>query len=187
MKRPIITLNVGKLEVPIGSHEGKTIVIGSDIDGLEYKNAVKKALNQDYSFLDFGVFYPNGVSNRHLKDYSYETIADKIGREVNMNPYTTVGIGICYEGDGIIKPVLKYPDVYVAKCLTSEGVKHLRAVENSNVIGFGVRNMSLEETIEAVRTWLTTPFYNNPEKNQENLEMFLKIMQLQRNYFTLIR
>ncbi len=180
MIEPIITLNVNNYEIPIGSHQGKTIIIGCDRDGLEYKNAVKAVLNQDHHLIDFGVFYPKDSSNFHLRDYDYQTIADKIGREVNERPYDTVGISFCYEGNKIVRPVLKYPNVYVTRSLTPGGIKRLRTIENSNIIGFGTRNMSLDETIKAVKTWLTTPFYNNPEEDQENLEMFLKIMKLSR-------
>ena len=104
-------INIDGIKIPIGSHEGKTIVIGSDHRGFDYKKQIIVAL-ESYDLMDVGT-----VSTEKC---DYPRISDSIGRLVSEAPYTRVGIGICGSGIGILIPAYKEDNVicHTAKAAT---------------------------------------------------------------------
>jgi len=66
-------LYVGDIKVPIGTHEGKTIVIGADHRGYDYKNDIIDELSRRfYHIVDVGTYSPERCD--------YPEISDRIGR-----------------------------------------------------------------------------------------------------------
>src|SRR3989338_11271372 len=105
-------ITVEGIRVPVGSHEGKVIVIGSDHRGFRYKSKIVDVLKgKGYRLIDVGTSSPERCD--------YPLISDNLGKEVSSNLYGRVGIGICGSGIGILIPLSKHKGIYVARCLST--------------------------------------------------------------------
>ena len=162
----IITLD--SIEVPIGSHENKTIVIGSDHRGFEYKQAIISFLENRYPLLDIGTFSPERCD--------YPVISDELGRKISQAYPFRVGIGICGSGIGILIPASKHTGVYAARCLSPFEAETSRRHNNSNVLGLGADYTTLETALATVETWLKTPFTDE----KPYLDRFLQTVRLEK-------
>ena len=163
-------INIDGIKIPIGSHEGKTIVIGSDHRGFDYKKQIIVAL-ESYDLMDVGT-----VSTEKC---DYPRISDSIGRLVSEAPYTRVGIGICGSGIGILIPASKHQGVYVARCLTAAEAETSRIHNNTNFLGIGADCVDLETALETINTWLTTPFGSDREAEKAYLQRFVQTVKLE--------
>ena len=102
-------LAIENLLVPVGTHESKNIIIGSDHRGFEYKANITEALKDiGYCVEDVGTYSADRCD--------YPPISDKIGKLVGESDYNSVGIGVCGSGIGILIPASKHRNVYVARC-----------------------------------------------------------------------
>ncbi|MBI2044605.1 RpiB/LacA/LacB family sugar-phosphate isomerase [Candidatus Pacearchaeota archaeon] len=166
------TIHVEGIEVPIGSHESKKIVIGADHRGFGYKNSVIEALKyKNYQLIDVGTFSSARCD--------YPAISNEIGRLVSEDYYyNTVGIGICGSGIGILIPASKYRGVYSARCLTPQEAAASRKHNNTNVLGIGADSVGLETALAIVDIWLTTPFYSSPS-DEPYLKRFVQTAKLE--------
>ncbi len=159
------------VRVPVGSHEGKTIVIGSDHRGFGYKSEILRMLTGCYNVVDVGTNSPERCD--------YPAISDEIGRRVGGDPEGRVGIGICGSGIGILIPASKHRGVYPARCTTPAEAETSRRHNNANVLGIGADCVDIETALEIVRTWLATPFYSDPEKDGTYLRRFVQTVKLE--------
>lgn len=167
-------IEIEGVSVPIGSHEGKTIFIGADHRGYDYKNRIFDVLSgKGYNVIDVG------TSSTERCDYPQ--ISSDIGLGVWCDPYNTVGIGICGSGIGILIPASKYKGVYVARCLTPEEAISSRKHNNTNVLGIGADAMNLETTIETIDSWLRTPFYSDSQKEMPYLKRYVQTVKFEAN------
>ncbi len=166
-------INVYGVNVPIGSHEGKTIVIGSDHRGFEYKEDIKRILKgKKYSIIDVGAF------SRERCDYP--SVSDAMGRLVGGDlEYNRVGIGICGSGIGILIPASKCKGVYVSRCLNSQEAGTSRKHNNTNVLGIGADCVNLEEATKIIDMWLRTPFYSMPSKEENYMRRYVQTVKLE--------
>jgi ribose 5-phosphate isomerase B len=165
-------LRVDGVDVPIGTHEGKTIVIGADHRGFAYKTAVKEALaEKGYQLIDVGTNSPAKCD--------YPIISHDIGKAVSEDPYGRVGIGLCGSGIGIIIPASKHKGVYAARCVTPMEAEGSRRHNNSNLLGIGADYVDLETAILIIEVWLKTPFYAS-ESEKPYLNRFVQTVKLER-------
>lgn len=166
-------ITVKKIIVPVGSHVGKTIVIGSDHRGFNYKSEIVKVLEETgYQLIDVGTSSPERCD--------YPTISDKIGKQVSEDSnYSKVGIGICGSGIGILIPASKHKGVYVARCLSPEEAETSRKHNNTNYLGIGADCVDLETALDTIDTWLTTPFCSDRKKEESYLMRYVQTVQLE--------
>lgn len=168
--RKVIT--VEGIRVPVGSHEGKVIVIGSDHRGFSYKSKIVEVLKEkDYPLIDVGISSPERCD--------YPIISDNIGKEVSSDPYGRVGIGICGSGIGILIPASKHKGIYVARCLSPEEAETSRKHNNTNFLGIGADCVNLETALDTIDTWLTTPFCLDFEKEKPYLMRYIQTVKLE--------
>jgi len=157
---------VDGIKIPIGSHEGKTLVIGSDHRGFEYKNAIINYLEGDFVLIDVGTSSPERCD--------YPAISENIGSEIERDPYHTAGIGICGSGIGIIIPASKHNRVYGATCSTPEKAANSRRHNNTNLVGIGADEVDLETALDIVNSFLKTPFYSNEVDERTYLNRYIQ-------------
>lgn len=166
-------IQVEGINIPIGSHKGKIIIIGSDHRGFEYKKKIIKVFKiKKYQIIDIG------TSSSERCDYP--SISDDLGKLVSKDvKYNTVGIGICGSGIGILIPASKHKGVYVARCLTPEEAETSRKHNNTNCLGIGADCVDLETTLSVIDTWLTTPFYSNNKTEDAYLMRYIQTVKLE--------
>lgn len=166
-------LYVEGINVPIGTHKGKRIVIGSDHRGFEHKKGIIKFLEEkSYNVKDVGTY--------DEKRCDYPLFSGKIGSEVSQDrELSTIGIGICGSGIGILIPASKYQGIYTARCLTPEDASTSRRHNNTNVLGISADNISLESALNVVKTWLDTPFFSDRKKEIAYLHRYVQTVKFE--------
>jgi ribose 5-phosphate isomerase B len=166
------TILVDGIEVPIGTHKGKTIVIGSDHRGFEYKESiVRKLKEKGYEIEDVGIF--------SKEKCDYPLISEKIGKNISQDYLNRVGIGICGSGIGILIPASKHKRVYAARCLNKKEAETSRKHNNTNMLGIGADYMDFETVLETIFKWLETPFYSNPEEEGAYLKRYIQTVKIE--------
>lgn len=167
-------LYVMGINVPIGTHQGKKIVIGSDHRGFEHKKRITEFLiGEGYEVTDVGTFKQERCD--------YPLYSSKIGSEVSQDrEFKTVGIGICGSGIGILIPASKYNRIYPARCLLREDARMSRLHNNTNVLGLSADSRELEGNIEIVKTWLDTPFFSDRETEIQYLHRFTQTVRAEK-------
>lgn len=163
--------HVDGIEVPVGSHRGKRVVLGCDHRGFAYKQQLMFFLQARHPVVDVGCYSD--------KRWDYPGFSDEIGRRVAENPLNTVGIGICGSGIGILIPASKHRGVYVARCLNPAEAETSRRHNNSNVLGIGADCVDLETALSIVHAWIATPFYSDPKKEEAYLRRFVQTVKLE--------
>ena len=165
-------ITIEGIKVPIGSHEGKTVIIGSDHRGFDYKTVVMKMFAENgYEVIDVG------TSNDERCDYP--AISNDIGRRVSEDPNGRVGIGICGSGIGILIPAGKHKGVYGARCLSAKEASSTRMHNNTNLLGIGTDCVDLETAIDTVYAWMTTPFCSDIENERSYLNRYVQTVKLE--------
>ena len=123
------------------------IGIASDHRGYNLKEQIKEKM-KDYEIIDFGT---NSTDSIDYTDYAFplsETVRDQ---------KVDYGVAICGSGIGMSIACNKVKGVRCARVVSKEEAKVTRNDNNSNVVAFG-ENISLEEAIEIIETFITTPF-----------------------------
>jgi len=165
-------VDVEGIEIPIGTHEGKTVVVGSDHRGFEYKEKIKKLLTgKRYHIVDVGTHSPERCD--------YPPISAEIGRIVSGECLNSAGIGICGSGIGILEVAGKHKRIYPARCLNPKEAETSRRHNNSNVLGIGADYTDLDTALATVEAWLATPFYSDPENEQPYLDRYVQKLKLE--------
>lgn len=165
-------IEVRGVKVPIGTHEDKKIIIGADHRGYELKNRIYRVLKeQGHEIKDVGTDSPERCN--------FPEIAKEMGMIISADPYNTVGIGVCGSGSGIIMTTGKYRRVFAAEASTPKKAKNHRRDLNINVIGIGADEATLEEAIEIVEAFLTTPFHEGPSKDEAYLIRYVQNVELE--------
>ena len=149
-------VEVDGIRVPVGSHEGKTLFIGSDHRGFAYKQKIIEELKKNYNIADIGTHSPDRCD--------YTLISPKLGFNIGKDPYNSAGIGICGSGIGIISLASKCRRVYAATCWTPQVAAHTRRHNNTNLLGIGADYTSIETAFEIIGAWLETPFGEDDER-----------------------
>ena len=126
------------------------IAIGSDHAGFEYKEKLKKLLDEiGESYQDFGTTTPDSVD--------YPDIAHLVSKLVASGKCLP-GILICGTGIGMSIVANKHKGIRAAACESSASAKLSREHNDANILCFGARIVSWETAAEIVKMFLLTPF-----------------------------
>lgn len=128
----------------------KTIAIGCDHAGYEYKEALITYLKQQgYEVLNFGTDSPASVD---YPDYVHPLCnAMKEGK-------ADVGILLCGSANGVCMTANKHAHIRAALCWMKEIAELARQHNNANVVCIPARYTSLEQAKGIVHTFLNTNF-----------------------------
>jgi len=167
------TVTIDGFIIPIGTHEGKKIVIGADHRGFEYKTIIKEMLfGKGYDVHDVGTMLPERCD--------YSRISDDIGAMIaRASFYDTVGIGICGTGIGIGIPGAKHLGVYPAKPVTIKEAGDTRKHNNTNFLCISANTEYMTEDLarKMVDVWLTTPFCGGEPDDEIYLGRFVQTLR----------
>jgi len=127
----------------------KKIAIAADHAGYEYKEIIKKHLEEKYEVKDFGTYssesvdYPDFV---HPAAFSIE------------NAECELGILICGSGNGVAITANKHQKIRCAVCWNEELAKLARQHNNANMISLPARFISADLAVKCVEAFLNTDF-----------------------------
>jgi ribose 5-phosphate isomerase B len=126
------------------------IAIGSDHAGFEYKERLKKLLDElGKPYQDFGTTSPESAD--------YPDIAHSVSKVVASGKCLQ-GILICGTGIGMSIVANKHNGIRAAVCESSATAKLSREHNDANILCFGERITNWETATEIVKTFLSTPF-----------------------------
>ena len=126
------------------------ISIGNDHAGPDYKKAIVQYLEkQGHEIINHGTDTFESVD---YPDFGHEVAYDIQIKNADL------GIVICGSGNGIAMTANKHQDVRAALCWTKEIAELARLHNDANVISIPARFTSIEQAVQMVETFLTTPF-----------------------------
>lgn len=125
------------------------IYIGSDHGGFSLKKQIKEYLvEQNHTVLDVGC--------KTDESCDYPEFGAAVGRAIVENP-DALGIVLCGSGIGIGIAADKIKGTRVAHANSVELAKLGREHNGANVLAMGERTAFLDDPLEIVETFLTTP------------------------------
>ena len=125
------------------------ITIGCDHAGVEYKSKIVEFLEKEnHEVLDVGTF---GEESVDYPDYAH-LVAEEVLAGADF------GVLICGSGNGVSMAANKHKGIRAALCWSEEITKLARQHNNANIISIPARFMSLEKSIQIIKTFLTEPF-----------------------------
>ena len=128
------------------------IAIGSDHGAFEYKQEIIKHLTElGHEVKDFGCY-----SNESC---DYPDYILPVAIAVSKGEYDR-GIAMCGTGIGASITANKVKGIRCALVNDLSVAKVTREHNDSNILSFGARVISLETAIQIVDVWLNTPFSN---------------------------
>ena len=130
----------------------KTIYIGTDHAGFEYKESIKEMLEgEGYEVVDKGA-----LTFEKLDDYP--DFIYPVAEAVSEDPENRVGIVLGGSGQGEAIVANKVKGVRAAIGFSEFAVKATREHNDSNVLSLGERTITKEEALQFVLLFLNTPF-----------------------------
>jgi ribose 5-phosphate isomerase B len=168
------SIRVGGITVPTGSHEGKTVHLGSDHRGFRLKECLRKALRRrGWRVVDDGTHSPART------DYPIwiARVARAVGRSAGRK---AAGIGICGSGIGACIPAAKVDGVHPALCRTITSARETRTHNNTNFLSLASDFTTNAEALKIAETWLKTPFFTDPGRDAPYLRRYLQTARLER-------
>lgn len=136
------------------------ISIGNDHAGPDYKKAIVTFLEaQGHEIINHGTDTFESVD---YPDFGHEVAYDIQIKNADL------GIVICGSGNGIAMTANKHQDVRAALCWTKEIAELARLHNDANVISIPARFTSIEQAVQMVDTFLTTPFEGGRHANRVN-------------------
>tara|TARA_Y100000816_G_C25788055_1_gene413057 strand:+ start:129 stop:569 length:441 start_codon:yes stop_codon:yes gene_type:complete len=131
----------------------KTIIIGSDHGGYEYKNKIITYLNEhftNFNIIDIGT---------HSKiSCDYPDIAKELCTHEKLDKECPSGILICGTGIGMSISANKFKGIRCALCHNNYTVKMARNHNNANVLSIGARVIDLGTAKEIISIFLLENF-----------------------------
>ena len=125
------------------------ITIGCDHAGVEYKSKIVEFLEKEgHQVLDVGT---HGKESVDYPDYAH-----MVAEEVLVG--ADFGGLICGSGNGVSMAANKHKGIRAALCWNEEITKLARQHNDANIISIPARFMSLETSIQIIKTFLTEPF-----------------------------
>ena len=125
------------------------ITIGCDHAGVEYKSKIVEFLEKEgHQVLDVGT---HGNESVDYPDYAHK-VAEEVLAGANF------GVLICGSGNGVSMAANKHKGIRAALCWNEEITKLARQHNDANIISIPARFMSLETSIQIIKTFLTEPF-----------------------------
>ena len=128
----------------------KTIAIGCDHAGFDYKEPIKKMLEtKGFTVLDFGT---NNTLSVDYPDFIHPTMnAIETGK-------AELGIVICGSGNGVAITANKHQQIRAALCWQEDLAALARQHNNANVIAIPARFVSEVLALSMVEIFITTDF-----------------------------
>jgi len=128
----------------------KSIAIGCDHAGVDYKDAIKTYLESNgFSVKDFGTYTKDSVD--------YPDFAHPVAASVENNE-TAFGILICGSANGVAITANKHASVRAAICWGEELASLARQHNDANVICIPARFVDETTAIKMVETFMNTAF-----------------------------
>jgi ribose 5-phosphate isomerase B len=126
------------------------IAIGADHAGFEYKELLKKHLeNSGHVIKDFGT---NGTQSVDYPDFAHP-----VASAVEKNEFE-LGVLLCGSANGVAITANKRQGIRAAICWTEEIASLARQHNNANVLCIPARFVTEEEAQKITVKFLTTPF-----------------------------
>ncbi len=152
-----------------GSAKVKSIAVGADHGGFEFKEQLKDFLEkQNFQVRDFGTNSDAAVD--------YPDFAHAVARAV-AEKQADVGIVIDGAGIGSAMTANKVAGVRAAACYSVALAKNSREHNGANVLTLGSKQNSFKEICEIVEAWLSTDL--TEERHQKRVS---KIEAVERQY-----
>jgi ribose 5-phosphate isomerase B len=137
-----------------------TIGLASDHTGFEYKELIKKHLEErGLKYIDFG------ADSAERSDYP--DFAHKLGDAITKNN-PEMGIALCGTGNGMAITLNKYPGIRAGLAWGEEVAKLVSAHNKANILVIPARFVTGEEIIKMVDAYLDTPFEGG--RHQERID-----------------
>lgn len=164
------------VEVPVGNHLGKKVLICADHRGFLLKRFIIDYLlaHHKVNAVDLGAF------NEERCDYIdfAAKVARGIGGDYN---YRTIGIGICGSGIGM-SYATKFPGVYATRCLNEEEAANSRMHNNSNFLALAADKTDEKDAAKILDAWLTAKF-TLEAGDGAYLRRFIKLVKLEQQVY----
>lgn len=126
------------------------IAIGSDHAGFLYKEAIKEFLQKSgYETKDFGTFSEESVDYPNFIRPTALAVANNL---------CDFGIVLGGSGNGEAMAANKIKGIRCALCWSEETARLAKEHNNANVISIGERQISKENALNIVKTWLESSF-----------------------------
>lgn len=136
------------------------IAIGGDHAGYEYKNSLKKYLEEKgHQVEDFGPSTDESCD--------YPDIAHPLAKSIEEGN-NTLGIAICGSGNGINMTLNKHQDIRSALCWNSELASLARQHNNANVIAIPSRFIELDIAKNCVDAFISQEFEGGRHERRVN-------------------
>ncbi len=141
-------------------NQSKTIAIGGDHAGFEYKKMLIDVLEkQGYTVNDVGAF--------SLDSVDYPDFAHPVANAVEKKE-SALGILICGSANGVAIAANKHQGIRAAICWEPELASLARQHNNANIVCIPARFVSIEIAEEIVNTFLSTDFEGGRHENRVN-------------------
>lgn len=138
----------------------KTIAIGADHAGYDYKSKIKSYLeSKDIKVIDYGTDSSESVD---YPDFIHP-VADAIEKSK-----ADAGIIICGSGNGVAMTANKHPHIRAAISWEAELARLGRAHNDANVLALPSRFVPLDDAIQMVETFLQTDFEGGRHERRVN-------------------
>ena len=126
------------------------LAIGCDHAGFRYKEAIRQYLEKEgHTVHDFGAFSEESVD--------YPTFIRPVAEAVARGEFER-GIVLGGSGNGEAIVANKVKGIRCSLCWDLRSARFAREHNDANVLSLGQRMMALEEALEIVDLWLSTPF-----------------------------
>ncbi len=144
------------------------IPIASDHAGYKAKEKVKKMLEElGHMPVDFGTHSEESVD--------YPDYAIQVTEKVNKGEHEK-GILVCGSGQGMCMTANKYGNVRAALAYDQDSARLTRQHNNANILCLPGRQLTDDQLLEVVATWLETEFEGGRHERRVN-----KIKDLTKN------
>ena len=139
------------------------VAIGSDHAGFDYKEAIKKHLeDKGFQIIDKGTYSKESVD--------YPVFGEAVGKAVSSGE-ADMGIVICGTGIGISISANKVPGVRAALCTNEYMARMARKHNNANVLALGARVLGIDLALGIVDQFFSTDFEGGRHERRVNLIM----------------
>jgi ribose 5-phosphate isomerase B len=138
------------------------LFVGSDHAGFAFKNALLNAIKKEFPKW---ICHDEGCFDD--KSCDYPDFAEKVGLQVVKN--FGRGILVCGSGIGVAIAANKIPGIRAATVWDSVSAKLSKEHNNTNIICFGARLVSLETAMAAASLWLRTDFESGRHQRRIDL------------------
>lgn len=141
------------------------IGIGNDHAGYDYKLIVKKHLEElGHTVVDYGT---DSSERCDYPVYGYKVAKGIVDKQVDC------GVLICGTGVGISLAANKVEGIRACVCSETTTAEFSKRHNNTNIIAFGARIVSVEKGIEIVDAWLNAPF--EAGRHQQRVDLLTQL------------